>query len=506
MAVQLPFAYISSMDVMRDQDDAALLKAIADADKAAFTEFCGRFQVKAFNVAIRTLNDSALAEDAVQEAMLALWLTAKSYHPSRGNPQSWALGIVVKKSLDLRRRRKRSSAREERVRMEEWRTEVPAAGVEKNELIGIMRQHIDQLPELECTLLACCYGASMPHREIAKIVGVSQQTVSNRIHATLEKLRGSLAKAGVTAVVPLVTAENLFDAMTSGHPCPPHLPTQALRRIENHKDSVRVKARRKTAPKAGAAQVAIPALVVAGLALAWLSSNQSGPKATSTPSDPGGKNIAVVQQPAPPAPVTLPREVPPAPAEVNDDVNEHWSFEKGAPSDLKILFGTWNWSADDGGQMVPLRDAELVLSLPLSIPTRPMAITMKCVNPGLPSGGQSFTPIKGSVMQACRKWSRVPNFNPEVKKFIKYTIYFTGRYQVRYSDDQITSVTEYKKPIVHDGMMMMVRNLNPKDIDIKTVSPDELPLSLRNFPKLIESMGVEPHDIEDSDISSVKRP
>jgi RNA polymerase sigma-70 factor, ECF subfamily len=89
-------------DAVADRDDSALLSAIAgNRDHAAFEELCARHSRRAYNIALHFLGNAALADDAVQEALLAVWLSAGSY--SAGHPEAWIMSIVVKKSLHLAR-------------------------------------------------------------------------------------------------------------------------------------------------------------------------------------------------------------------------------------------------------------------------------------------------------------------------------------------------------------------------------------------------------------------
>jgi hypothetical protein len=290
-----------------------------------------------------------------------------------------------------------------------------------------------------------------------------------------------------------LSAENLFEAMTTGHPCPPQVSKLVMQRIENHKESVRVKTHRPKTPKAGSIPLVIPVIAVAMgcLAVAWLAGNKPAPS-VSPPTQ--------SRESAPQLPAQASKETGAVPKEPNDDVNKRWTFEKGVSSDLKLLFGAWDWRADDGGQMVPLPDVQVVVRLPISIPTRPMVIKMKCINPGLPTGAQSFSVVKGNVLQACRKWATTPNFDPQVQKQITYRVYVSGKYQVHYCGDQINSVMEYKAPVAHAGVLLLFRNVNPQDIEVTTISPDELPKQLRDIPKLIETLGVSPLDVDELDI------
>ena len=66
---------------VEEQDDISLLMAISQhRDSEAFTQLCERHRGRAFNAAFRILRDQALAEDAVQDAMLSIWRLSKPSH------------------------------------------------------------------------------------------------------------------------------------------------------------------------------------------------------------------------------------------------------------------------------------------------------------------------------------------------------------------------------------------------------------------------------------------
>jgi RNA polymerase sigma-70 factor (ECF subfamily) len=226
---------------MNEPDDLSLLSAVAQQrDRGAFAALYERHREHAFNLALQILQDSALSQDAVQEAMLSIWLCTKPI-PQDANARAWILRIVSIKSCNLRRQRKRQSKREEVTAMEKPR-EAVAAGepIEAKERIDALRRQYEELPELERLVLACNYGANMPQAEIAELAGVSQQAISNKIQQALAHLRTNLASAGVASIVPLTTAENLFEVLTTGSACPPGMTELLINRLE----SVRTKAAR----------------------------------------------------------------------------------------------------------------------------------------------------------------------------------------------------------------------------------------------------------------------
>ena len=60
--------------------------------------------------ALRILRDQALAEDAVQEAFLAVWRTASRFVPERGKASTWILTLVHRRAVDVVRREQRRRA------------------------------------------------------------------------------------------------------------------------------------------------------------------------------------------------------------------------------------------------------------------------------------------------------------------------------------------------------------------------------------------------------------
>src|SRR5262249_11693881 len=84
--------------------DEALLALSSRGDDAALGELYDRYGRVAYGLALRIVRDRALAEDAVQEAFLAVWRSAGSFLAEQGKPSTWILTLVHRRAVDLVRR------------------------------------------------------------------------------------------------------------------------------------------------------------------------------------------------------------------------------------------------------------------------------------------------------------------------------------------------------------------------------------------------------------------
>ena len=205
---------------MDERDDETLLKEIAKRhDREAFGLLFSRHQKRAYNTALYLTGNPNAAEDAVQEAMLDVWLRASSFQPQRGSARGWLLSLVTNKSIDrVRQKRKdqNQAKRTEAVQACAPRDLSPAERTEHGELLAALRQTLELLPLNDRRLVTLYYGAGLTYQEIARDASMPMQTVAFRIQKVLETLRVKLAQAGFAAAAPLLTVEHVGEAICSG--------------------------------------------------------------------------------------------------------------------------------------------------------------------------------------------------------------------------------------------------------------------------------------------------
>ena len=172
---------------IRHRSDEELLEAIGAGDEAALAALYDRFG----GVALRVLRDQALAEDAVQDAFLAVWRSAGSYRRERAKPSSWLLTLVHRRAVDLVRREDRRRAE----RLDEPPEDVGVAVPEEAQLRErrvAVQAALGTLPADQRQALELAYYGGYTQSELADHLGVPLGTVKSRMFAGLSRLRDAL--------------------------------------------------------------------------------------------------------------------------------------------------------------------------------------------------------------------------------------------------------------------------------------------------------------------------
>ncbi len=170
------------------RSDEQLLEALGRGDHDALGELYDRFGRLAYGLAYRVLRDQALAEDAVQEAFLAVWRSADAYKRERAKPSTWILTVVHRRAVDLVRR-------EQRRRGEPIEAAPEATSDSVDEDVSVrhrraaVQQALRELPEDQRQALELAYYGGLTQSQLAARLGVPLGTVKSRMFAGLGRLR-----------------------------------------------------------------------------------------------------------------------------------------------------------------------------------------------------------------------------------------------------------------------------------------------------------------------------
>ncbi|MBI4609547.1 MAG: sigma-70 family RNA polymerase sigma factor [Candidatus Rokubacteria bacterium] len=164
-------------------DDRGVMHRVARGDETAFTELVSRYQDRLFTVAHRLLGNRADAEDAVQRAFLNCHLNARSYD-RRWQVSTWLYRILTNICVDELRRRRVSAplGREQQAR---GRPDEAAPRLD-------VRRALERVPTEARLLLALRYVDGLTYAELARVRGVSINTVKSQLARGKSILRKAL--------------------------------------------------------------------------------------------------------------------------------------------------------------------------------------------------------------------------------------------------------------------------------------------------------------------------
>jgi RNA polymerase sigma-70 factor, ECF subfamily len=176
--------------------DEALVALAARSEQSALAELYDRYGRTAYGLALRILRDQALAEDAVQEAFLAVWRTASRFVPERGRASTWILTLVHRRAVDAVRREQRRRADSLDPAAE------PAAegGVEEDAWLRFQRERVQdalsRLPDAQREALELAYYGGFSQSELAERLGQPLGTIKSRMFGGLSRMRELLGEPG----------------------------------------------------------------------------------------------------------------------------------------------------------------------------------------------------------------------------------------------------------------------------------------------------------------------
>jgi RNA polymerase sigma-70 factor (ECF subfamily) len=183
-----------------DQDEQLyhLLAAVALQDRAAFRRLYEATSAKLFGFALRVLHKDELAEEAVQDAFVAIWHAAAGYQMHLASPLTWMVTIVRNKALDIRRRAQADGA-DVRVELEDADGLADGAAgphehAQRSRDAQALARCMETLAGRQRQAIGMAYLHDLSHSDVAARLGLPLGTVKTWIRRGLDRLRECLAQ------------------------------------------------------------------------------------------------------------------------------------------------------------------------------------------------------------------------------------------------------------------------------------------------------------------------
>ena len=179
----------------RASDDVQLLRRISQGDESAMAEFYRQHGRVVLAQILLVTGERALAEEILQDTMLAIWRGASSFR-GESSVRSWVIAIA--------RRQTRDRMRGHRLRVvgDAFLADRPSPGpgpelmaLDRAELAEVM-DAIRALAPLHREVLGLVFGSGLSLREVADVLEIPLGTVKSRLLAARTALGRILNEKG----------------------------------------------------------------------------------------------------------------------------------------------------------------------------------------------------------------------------------------------------------------------------------------------------------------------
>jgi RNA polymerase sigma-70 factor (ECF subfamily) len=173
---------------------APLLRAVAGGDRGALAILYERTSAKLYGICLRVLGSEAEAEEALQEAYIAVWRRAETYDPAKAGVIAWLAVLARNKAIDRLRRRSHASAPLDAAG--EVADDAPSALdlIESAEDAARLTACLAELEEKQQALIRAAFWSGASYPELAEREAVPLGTMKSWIRRSLIRLRGCLER------------------------------------------------------------------------------------------------------------------------------------------------------------------------------------------------------------------------------------------------------------------------------------------------------------------------
>ncbi len=181
---------------MQAPADEALIGRIARGDRLAMQVLFARHHVRVYRFVLRLLRDEMAAEDVIGEVFLDVWRQANRFE-GRSAVSTWLIAIARFKALSQLRMRREDGLDDEAAELIEETSddpEIALAKLDKGEklrkcLAGLSREHRE--------VIDLVYYHEKSVEEVARIIGIPENTVKTRMFYARKKLGELCRMAGI---------------------------------------------------------------------------------------------------------------------------------------------------------------------------------------------------------------------------------------------------------------------------------------------------------------------
>ncbi len=178
------------------RSDETLIALIAAHDRSAMRDLFVRHNVRIFRFLLRAVGDVAAAEDLLNEVFIDIWRHAGQFE-GRAKVLTWMLAIAHFKAVASRRRRSCDQLDDRAAESIEDTGDDPETAALRQSSCAAVRECLKLLSPAHRTILDLIYYHERSIAEVARIIGVPENTVKTRAYYARQRLAQMLAERGI---------------------------------------------------------------------------------------------------------------------------------------------------------------------------------------------------------------------------------------------------------------------------------------------------------------------
>ena len=197
----LAAVFLAGLQPLRENEqasDAALMEQLIRREPRALELLYDRYSRAVYSLVLRIAQQTASAEEIVQDVFLQLWRNAHLYQAARGPLEPWLFTVARNRALDhLRLKREKQRRREETLELQPAAVAAPNPEdvMDRQRRAERVRGLMRALPEQQRRAIELAFFEGLTHSEIAAALREPLGTVKSWIRSGLLRLREALEGA-----------------------------------------------------------------------------------------------------------------------------------------------------------------------------------------------------------------------------------------------------------------------------------------------------------------------
>lgn len=173
-------------------DDVRLVERSQAGDASAYGVLVERHQARIYATLVKIVGDPDQALDLTQDAFVRAWEQLTGFE-GRSAFTTWLYRIAVRLAYDELERARRQEPLGPGVSTTDP-SEGPDVRIEREAAASGLRERIERLPPLQRAVVTMRTYDELPYREIAEILGTTENSARVSFHHAITRLRGEYAE------------------------------------------------------------------------------------------------------------------------------------------------------------------------------------------------------------------------------------------------------------------------------------------------------------------------